>query len=390
MFRFKLGPVRARRRDGSRSHKRVRGAAWLGLIVAAAVLVAAGTVGGGASGKSDKPVAVAKPAQASGFVTSSGPLDPAAAVRYWTRSRMAQAQPVPAPAVPNASGGAPAASSTESPHSGDGWAPSNIREGPIGGSATQEGIGSTQVECYRCPIPFTGWYYFPRYRTYPASTVAKIFFTQGAGNFVCSGSVLYTNVVDTAGHCVNQGNGGPWSTNVLVCPSYNAGINPAVGCWGAAGLTSWSQWTNAGGGIIEEDYGSITTSATGTVWNNQIGNITGWLGYCWGCGRDQDYWSLGYPQAPPFDGNYIVVCNSQYGYDDNVNPGWVPALTSIGCHMTGGSSGGPWIIGWAGNNWLNGHNDWKFNATPNAMQSPYYGSHWCAVTTAAGRNVGPC
>ena len=44
--------------------------------------------------------------------------------------------------------------------------------------------------------------------------------------------------------------------------------------------------------------------------------------------------------------------------------------------MTGGSSGGAWFIGWSdsGEGSIDGHNDYKFNAQPDAMYSPYQDS----------------
>jgi V8-like Glu-specific endopeptidase len=389
MFPLKFDPFRARRTGESRSHSRVRATAWLGLLVAAIVLVAAGTFGSAASGKSDNTVAVGKPAvgAVSGDNVSSGPLDAAAAVRYWTPQRMAQARPVPA--AEGADGGAPTQSApTGSPHLGEGWAPAGLREGPTGGPASPTGSdGQPLVECYRCFIPYTRWYYFARYRSYPVSTVAKVFFVQNGSGFVCSGATLYTNLVNTAGHCVHTGGpGGSFSTNVMVCPSYNAGVNPAVGCWGATQLWTKSVWANTSS--THWDEGEIVTSTCGTVNCTSIANITGYLGYLWGASYNQNHTSFGYPQAAPFDGNYIVVCNSQFGYTDSTaDPQGGPALSSIGCDMTGGSSGGPWIVAFGSGNYVNGHNDWKFFATPQAMQSPYYDANWCSLINSAGR---PC
>jgi hypothetical protein len=302
---------------------------------------------------------------------------------------MAAATVVPAPAIK--AGPAPASTqSTGTPQYGEGWAPAGLREGPSGGAASPVAHASgiqPQIECYECFVPYTRWFYFARYRTYPVSTVAKVFFSQNGGNFVCSGSVLYTDLVDTAGHCVALGgSGNVFSSNVLVCPSYNAGVNAAVGCWGATNLWTKSVWINTGS--FEWDEGEIVTSTCGTVNCTSIANITGYLGFCYNCGYDQDFTDLGYPQAPPFDGNYIVVCNSQFGYQesDGNNQGG-PNSVSIGCDMTGGSSGGPWIIGFASNNYLNGHTDWRYTALPQQMNSPYYDSNWCSLINAAGR---PC
>lgn len=41
--------------------------------------------------------------------------------------------------------------------------------------------------------------------------------------------------------------------------------------------------------------------------------------------------------------------------------------------MTGGSSGGGWMIDWSqtGTGYVNGHNDYKYTSQPLAMYSPY-------------------
>jgi hypothetical protein len=50
----------------------------------------------------------------------------------------------------------------------------------------------------------------------------------------------------------------------------------------------------------------------------------------------------------------------------------------IGCDLTGGSSGGPWITKFSGAsgsaNYLNGHNSYRYTSHPQEMFSPYFGS----------------
>jgi hypothetical protein len=51
-------------------------------------------------------------------------------------------------------------------------------------------------------------------------------------------------------------------------------------------------------------------------------------------------------------------------------------LIGIGNPMTGGSSGGAWNIDWnsSSGGYIDGHNDYKFYAQPNAVYSPYQDS----------------
>ena len=83
--------------------------------------------------------------------------------------------------------------------------------------------------------------------------------------------------------------------------------------------------------------------------------------------RSQNYMSYGYPAAPPFTGERLWPCNSPLQKSDN---GANPATMGIGCDMTGGSSGGGWIVG--GNlYWVNWYG---YDNQPNVMYGPYLGS----------------
>ena len=144
-------------------------------------------------------------------------------------------------------------------------------------------------------------------------------------------------------------------------------------------------YRNGGNGNV--DFGAIDTSANGTVIPGEIGAHTGFLGFAWNQSRNQHWVAMGYPQGAPFAGGKIIMAASQYGYDDD----WPPdppnppdALSvAMGNNLTGGSSGGPWIINYglpgqvagppgALQNLINGHNDWKWNTEPEAMASPYF------------------
>jgi hypothetical protein len=84
------------------------------------------------------------------------------------------------------------------------------------------------------------------------------------------------------------------------------------------------------------------------------------------------------------------VCQSTVAY---IETGYSPATMAIGCDMTGGSSGGGWIKGFAGTNWLNGVNSYKriINGTTlsQEMFSPYFDDSvktviWDCVTQGTG------
>lgn len=228
------------------------------------------------------------------------------------------------------------------------------------------------------PLPPSYYSYFPY------STIGKVFFTDSrtGGNYVCSGTVVNSNnlsVVDTAGHCVVQGgSGGNWYTNWVFCPQYYYGSCPA-GVWTARQLWSYSYWVN--NGWLEEDYGAAVINAN--WWGTRIVNAVGGTGWAANYSRNQYFYAFGYPAAYPFDGNTLYYCPSPYNGNDYPSPGNAPALY-ITCNMTGGSSGGGWLISINGTfGYVNGHNDYKYTNDAQHMYSPYYGNDWYAVFNAA-------
>jgi V8-like Glu-specific endopeptidase len=232
-----------------------------------------------------------------------------------------------------------------------GTKPSNPRNGPYG--------------------PFQRWSEHDPITTFPKSTIGKLFFTlPGVGNFVCSASVINRNTVITAGHC-NSNGAGTLATNRLFCPSWKDGQNPQRGCWTVVNSKTSAGWHTAGD--PDRDYACLITSASGTVVANRLGNVTGWLGRAWNFSASQAERTFGYPQASPFNGNRLITTASTEWYTHDFTAGGQVSKI-IGSDLTGGSSGGPWILGWAGAefadtdassatdpgaNWVNGVNSHK-------------------------------
>jgi V8-like Glu-specific endopeptidase len=374
-----------------RFRRRGRGgiAAGLALLIVAGITVLLVGTGVASSASSSRPAIKSAPLPTSvpsGVLVGAQQQSAAQIQAFWTPQRMAAAQSLDM-TMSRTAGRAPvAAPAAGAPGKAPAYIPASLRtNGPVNpAQAISQSASAPDNQCYQCFVPYTRWYFYPRYRTFPVSTVGKLFFTIGGGTYVCSASTNYIDTVMTAGHCVYTPGTG-FNGNELFCPSYNAGVNPAVGCWAANFLVTSTVWANTGS--FEWDTGGINTLPSGTIVNNHIGNVTGWLGLAWNQADDQNWFDFGYPQASPFDGNYIVVCNSEFGYEDSEgnNQGGHNSL-AIGCDMTGGSSGGPFILGFAGGNWLNGHNDWKWNALPQAMNTPYYTTIECNVDVTAGRS----
>jgi hypothetical protein len=85
----------------------------------------------------------------------------------------------------------------------------------------------------------------------------------------------------------------------------------------------------------------------------------------------QSFRSFGYPAAAPFNGSKLFVCDANYGTTDSFVPGSGPSPIGIGCDMTGGSSGGGWLIL---DSIVNSVNSYKIVGQNEVMYGPYFGS----------------
>jgi len=328
-----------------------------------------------------------------------------AIAEYWTPERMAEAKPMPIPTriVDPADQAVPDQYSPPGPPGfSPGWAPASGLPQPDPGTeyviepghplyavatgqlaAPQHGTKPTN------PLsgpygPFQRWTWYGRYLTYPTATIGKLFFSLGTSNFVCSATVIQKNTVITAGHCNSDG-AGTFATNRMFCPSYNAGgINPTSGCWSVVLSKTSAGWHN--NGDPDYDYACLVTATTGTVVNDNIGDFTGWFGRAWNWGPSQATFSFGYPAASPFPGFHIITVAATEWYTHDFDSGdQVSKL--MGNDMTGGASGGSWVIGLAHRNSEYVDTD-GFSATdPGAFQFPWVNgvnSHKrCLVTCAS-------
>jgi hypothetical protein len=207
-------------------------------------------------------------------------------------------------------------------------------------------------------------YPFTRYEpeTYnPAH--GKVFFSDGASNYVCSGTALASgneSVVWTAGHCVNEGPGG-FYTNWAFVPAYRDGARPH-GTWTARELLTTSAWGNSGD--FGYDLGAAVVNTNGGA---TLTDTVGSRGAAFNQSASQHYLSHGHPAAPPFNGERMYVCEADLGTRDNSAS---PATLGIGCDMTGGSSGGGWVVG----NAVLSVNSYGYSNQPDVMYGPYQGS----------------
>ena len=258
---------------------------------------------------------------------------------YWTAKRMREAVPAKAPSTANASS-APVAKSQ----------PQVIRPKAKPGGTT----------------------------TYPANVVAttgKVFFTMGGGNYVCSGTATNSgnqSVVTTAGHCVNEGPGA-YVTNFAFVPAYNNGTRP-YGTWTARTLVTTSRWAQQGD--ISYDGGFAVMN---TVGGQTLTAAVGGQGIGFNLARGLTYNAYGYPAAGKFNGQTLQSCSGTATPD----PYGQTQSQGIPCDMTGGSSGGPWLVD--SNTTINSVNSFGYQGVRNTMFGPYFGSDIQSAYDTAAR-----
>lgn len=301
----------------------------------------------------------------------------AAALKYWTKERMANARPVRmAPRTMSGSEGLDAAATAGEP----GAVPPVSKTGKTANAGlVPTGVETPSTQGFSYPFPFTRTAVSPvsDYNHSARRVNGKIFFVQNGGNFVCSGTVVTStnrNEVWTAGHCLSDGTQ-TFNSSTIFVPAYNGNSStPApFGQWTATQLVVSSEWHNLGN--LKRDLGAFNVAPLSGV---QIQNRVGAAGFAWNQSRNQQFNDLAYPAAAPFDGKSMQLCMAAYGASDTAIGGSGPAPTGIGCDMTGGSSGGSWQIRWGGTSgasagYINGHNDYKYTSSqPLAMYSPYF------------------
>jgi len=102
-----------------------------------------------------------------------------------------------------------------------------------------------------------------------------------------------------------------------------------------------------------------------------LSSKVGWLGFAWNKGDLLSWFAIGYPAVSPFDGGKQVVCAASFAYLDlNVQN----SPHAIGCDQTGGTSGGPWILQYGTNYYLNGNQSYRYVVPyhPLELFSPYF------------------
>lgn len=347
-----------------------------GLLILAAILQFSGPTGSAVAST------VSGEISTDGGITVSPTGPDRSATRAWTRSQMLAAKPYPldagqTDAIPSAS----LEIGADGPEgSVSGGRPAGKQATPLGAKGSPEDVsvfGGPSLLGYSYPPPFTRQdlrNITTPYSTWPFITIGKLFFNQKGGSWVCSASVIgngYTShAIMTAGHCVHAGdkkNGSSWSTNMVFVPAYNNG-NAPYGQWNIIYATErvYSAWKNNGDLARDVAGAKLENNVDGLT----INQVVGYLGFAWNQSRNNAWWQIGYPQASPFTGAYMIACQASYAYDSPF--GTTPNPMGVGCDQTGGTSGGPWVWKMGNGNYLNGVQSHRRTGYNKELFSPYF------------------
>ncbi|CAL9441492.1 trypsin-like serine peptidase [Streptomyces sp. enrichment culture] len=207
-------------------------------------------------------------------------------------------------------------------------------------------------------------------------TSGRVFFTFDGRTASCSANAVTSqnqSTVLTAGHCVKYQ--GSWHTNFVFVPAYANGQAP-YGQWTATRTLTTPQWE------ASEDINHDVGAAVLAPLNGQkLTAVTGAQGVQFNGGYNKAMYAFGFPAASPYDGSKLIYCAGNSSKDFLFSQDH-----SLGCNMTGGSSGGPWFTGFSeasGTGLQVSVNSFGYTFLPNRMFGPYFGNDAQALYNTA-------
>jgi len=209
--------------------------------------------------------------------------------------------------------------------------PSSSRTGGMTGRAPRllEAEETAVNEGQPQPLNFSDLQLVTNPEDYPWSVNCKLYMTfPGPAYYVASGVLIDATHVLTAGHCVHEGGGGSWASDIVVVPAYENGWKP-YGDASAVQLHSWNGWTVSGD--FNYDMGVIDL-------DRPVGALTRWHGY--GYNNDCSFFTgntfhnPGYPAESPYNGEFMY-----YWYGPFDSCPWFTDLLQIDRIVYRGQSG---------------------------------------------------
>ncbi|NRQ37969.1 trypsin-like serine protease [Nonomuraea sp. NN258] len=202
-----------------------------------------------------------------------------------------------------------------------------------------------------------------------ARTTGRVFLTLAGTDFVCSASTIKSanrDVVVTAGHCVKDGTG-EWAANWTFVPGYGLGNAQPHGQYAARRMFVAGPWSREG----DDDY-DIAMVALAPWRGKHVADVVGTQDIAFNAPRGGQAFGFGYPADPPYDGEHLVYCAGRLRDD----PHGQTRDQGLGCDMTAGSSGGPWMSTFdpvTGRGTITSLSSFKYSDDQRTMYGPYLG-----------------
>lgn len=196
---------------------------------------------------------------------------------------------------------------------------------------------------------------------------------------VCSATVVPSAtgmVAMTAGHCLMSPENGLAILDGAFVPGYLGNDQNPYGFWPLEYLYVTQEWAESTSNPSDSSkpdarYDVAAFSVMQYPYaNGSLQEVVGARGIAFNIGQGQSFQSYGYPAADPFDGEKMISCNSDPALIDPDYPA-PPFPNGMGCDMTGGSSGGGWVIE---EQYLNSVVSYALKARPEMQFGPYFGN----------------
>jgi hypothetical protein len=286
----------------------------------------------------------------------------AADLNYWTRERMEAAQPIVLLADPSIAGVDPAAAPAgpealgvpgftvagrPSPDAdaiarqayAQDWAEleAAVRDVALADAAVDTGLNGLDSPTGTSQI-FTrhqGNQHYPFWTNFPYRAIGKLFSSAGSCTASSAGSLSNSRMV-TAAHCVYNTGTNTWYSNKVFVPAYRNGAAP-YGQFPTSGCYVLTAWVNLSGGFSINGWAKYDVAVCRMSPNTAgqtLSSAVGWLGRSWNWPYIQHYHNFGY--ASNITSLYTSICTAESFYQTTDTRG-------MGCDMTYGASGGPWI-----------------------------------------------
>jgi V8-like Glu-specific endopeptidase len=116
----------------------------------------------------------------------------------------------------------------------------------------------------------------------------------------------------------------------------------------------------------------VGAAVVNPVAGRYLTDVVGGQGIAFNQARGQKMYSFGYPAASPYDGTKLIYCAGST-FTDHLSS----TDNGMRCNMTGGSSGGPWLLHFdeaTGSGVQNSVNSFGYNFLPGYMFGPYFGT----------------